>query len=106
MGDGFRAQRGTLHTPAPPRRHKRSDAYAYHASPARDARLPSDSGWCWRALPAARAHLGEGATEEDLLSYIAFPAQADEFFARRAQKQRRRLPYQVTAVADGGEGGC
>ncbi|MBQ3076396.1 MAG: pyruvate carboxylase subunit B [Clostridia bacterium] len=58
------------------------------------------------ALPAARAHLGEGATEEDLLSYIAFPAQADEFFARRAQKQRRRLPYQVTAVADGGEGGC
>ena len=37
-------------------------------------------------FPAAREHLGERArNEEDVLSYIAFPQQSEQFFARREQ---------------------
>ena len=37
-------------------------------------------------FPAAREHLGTHArSEEDVLSYIAFPQQAEQFFERREQ---------------------
>ena len=37
-------------------------------------------------FPAAREHLGQHArSEEDVLSYIAFPQQSEQFFARREQ---------------------
>ena len=37
-------------------------------------------------FPAAHEHLGERArSEEDVLSYIAFPQQAEQFFTRREQ---------------------
>ena len=37
-------------------------------------------------VPAAREHLGQHArSEEDVLSYIAFPQQSEQFLARREQ---------------------
>ena len=50
-------------------------------------------------LPAAREHLGPlAARDEDVLSYVAFPQQAEAFFKRREQKKRRTLPYAVAPV--------
>ncbi len=52
-------------------------------------------------LPAARQYLGERArSDEDVLSYIAFPAQAEAFFKRREAKERGRFEYSVQKIED------
>lgn len=51
------------------------------------------------ALPEARKYLGDRATcDEDVLSYIAFPQQAEEFFDRREEKKKRTFTYAITKV--------
>ena len=50
------------------------------------------------AVEAARAELG-GANDEDVLSYIAFPAQAEKFFAAREEKRRRSYAYTIREVS-------
>ena len=51
------------------------------------------------AVEAARAELGETARcDEDVLSYIAFPAQAEKFFAAREEKRRRSYSYTIREV--------
>ena len=45
-----------------------------------------------------RAELG-GANDEDVLSYIAFPAQAEKFFAAREEKRRRSYAYTIREVS-------
>ena len=50
-------------------------------------------------LEAARAELGGRATcEEDVLSYIAFPQQAEAYFEKRDAKKRRTYTYTVRAA--------
>jgi oxaloacetate decarboxylase alpha subunit len=47
-------------------------------------------------LEAARTELGSRAqSEEDVLSYIAFPQQAEAYFEAREAKKRRTLAYSV-----------
>ena len=50
-------------------------------------------------LPAAREYLGDRATcDEDVLSYIAFPQQAEAFFDKRDEKKRRTFSYSIKSV--------
>ena len=50
-------------------------------------------------LPEARAYLGDRATcDEDVLSYIAFPQQAEAFFAKRDEKKRRTFSYSIKSL--------
>ncbi len=50
-------------------------------------------------VEAARAYLGSKATcDEDVLSYIAFPAQAEAFFDKRAAKKNNTFSYTVRRV--------
>ncbi len=50
-------------------------------------------------LPAARAYLGDTAqTDEDVLSYIAFPPQAEAFFKAREEKEKRKFKYKIEQV--------
>lgn len=50
-------------------------------------------------VEAARAYLGSKATcDEDVLSYIAFPAQAEAFFDKRDQKKNNTFSYTVRRV--------
>ncbi|MDR2753450.1 MAG: pyruvate carboxylase subunit B [Oscillospiraceae bacterium] len=52
-------------------------------------------------LEAAKAELGSRATcEEDILSYIAFPQQAETFFAAREAKRSKTFPYVLRKVED------
>lgn len=52
-------------------------------------------------LPAAREYLGDRASsDEDVLSYIAFPAQAEAFFRRREAKEKGRFAYSVQKIED------
>ncbi|HRT81564.1 MAG TPA: pyruvate carboxylase subunit B [Oscillospiraceae bacterium] len=52
-------------------------------------------------LPAAREYLGERAkSDEDVLSYIAFPTQAEAFFKKREAKEKGRFSYLVEKLAD------
>ena len=47
-------------------------------------------------LAAARAALGKTArSDEDVLSYIAFPDQALAFFKRREDKKKKTYTYSV-----------
>ena len=50
-------------------------------------------------LPEARAYLGSRATcDEDVLSYIAFPAQAEKFFEARAEKEKNTFKYSIKRI--------
>lgn len=47
-------------------------------------------------LPAARAYLGKRAkSDEDVLSYIAFPPQAEAFFDKRDEKEKHTYSYTI-----------
>lgn len=48
---------------------------------------------------AAKAHLGDTATsDEDILSYIAFPQQAEQYFAKRDSGKPLRVRYSIREV--------
>ena len=48
---------------------------------------------------AAKAEIGSKAhSDEDVLSYIAFPAQAEAFFDRREAKRSRTLKYDIKRI--------
>lgn len=50
-------------------------------------------------LDAAREYLGSRATcDEDVLSYIAFPAQAEAFFDKRDEKKKNTFTYSIKKV--------
>ena len=50
-------------------------------------------------LPAARAYLGTRAkSDEDVLSYIAFPPQAEAFFEKRDAKEKHTYKYSIEKV--------
>ena len=50
-------------------------------------------------VEAARAYLGSIATcDEDVLSYIAFPAQAEAFFDKRDAKKKNTFSYTIRKV--------
>ena len=50
-------------------------------------------------LPPAREYLGSRATcDEDVLSYIAFPPQAEAFFDRRDAKKKNTFSYKITKI--------
>lgn len=50
-------------------------------------------------VEAARAYLGERATcDEDVLSYIAFPVQAEKFFEKREEKKKKTFSYFIKKV--------
>ncbi len=50
-------------------------------------------------MEEAKAYLGDRATcEEDVLSYIAFPAQAEAFFDKRDAKKNNTYTYTIKAV--------
>lgn len=50
-------------------------------------------------LPAAREYLGSRAkSDEDVLSYIAFPPQAEAFFEKRDAKEKHTYKYSIEKV--------
>lgn len=50
-------------------------------------------------IPAAREYLGDRATcDEDVLSYIAFPQQAEAFFDRRDELKKRTFTYSIKKI--------
>ncbi|MBR5497436.1 MAG: pyruvate carboxylase subunit B [Clostridia bacterium] len=50
-------------------------------------------------LPEARAYLGSRATcDEDVLSYIAFPQQAEAFFEKRDDLRKRTFSFSIKEV--------
>ncbi len=51
------------------------------------------------AFEATKAELGDKAkSDEDVLSYIAFPMQAEAFFAKRDEKERNTFKYTIREV--------
>ena len=51
------------------------------------------------AFEAAKAELGSKAkSDEDVLSYIAFPMQAEAFFAKRDEKERNTFKYTIKEI--------
>ena len=50
-------------------------------------------------VEAARKYLGSKATcDEDVLSYISFPAQAEAFFDKREEKKRNTFTYKINKI--------
>ena len=50
-------------------------------------------------MEEAKAYLGSKATcEEDVLSYIAFPTQAEAFFEKREADRKNRFTYTITRI--------
>ena len=50
-------------------------------------------------LPEARAYLGEKATcDEDVLSYCAFPQQAEAYFDKRDEMKKRTFTYAIKKI--------
>ncbi len=50
-------------------------------------------------VEAAKAYLGDKAkSEEDVLSYIAFPVQAEAFFEKRDEKERNTFKYTIKEI--------
>ena len=50
-------------------------------------------------LPTAREYLGSRATcDEDVLSYIAFPAQAEAYFDKRDEKKKNTFTYTIKKI--------
>ena len=50
------------------------------------------------AFEKAKAELGGSHSDEDVLSYIAFPQQAEKFFAYREEKKKNTYSYEFKAV--------
>ena len=51
------------------------------------------------AFEKAKAELGDKATcDEDVLSYIAFPTQAENFFEKRAEERKNTYTYDFKAI--------
>ena len=47
-------------------------------------------------IPAAREYLGDLAeSEEDVLSYVAFPQQAEAFLKERREKKALKVEYTI-----------
>lgn len=52
-------------------------------------------------LPEAREHLGARArSDEDVLSYIAFPPQAEAFFDKRDELEKNTFTYSIEKIED------
>jgi len=52
-------------------------------------------------LEEAREYLGDRAeSEEDVLSYVAFPAQAEAFFEKREEKKALVVNYTIEEVKE------
>ena len=52
-------------------------------------------------IPAAVKKLGDIATcEEDILSYVAFPQQAEKFFQYREEHKGMKVTYSIQKVDD------
>ena len=50
-------------------------------------------------MEEARAYLGDRATcDEDVLSYIAFPTQAEAFFDKRDELKKNTFTYTIKRV--------
>lgn len=50
-------------------------------------------------FPGAKAYLGERAqSDEDVLSYIAFPQQAEQYFAKRDSEKPLKVTYSIKEV--------
>ena len=50
-------------------------------------------------MEKAKAEIGDKAkSEEDVLSYIAFPTQAEAFFDKREEKARNTFKYTIREV--------
>ena len=50
-------------------------------------------------FPAAKAYLGDLAeSEEDVLSYVAFPQQAEKFLKERQEKKALKVSYTIQEV--------
>lgn len=50
-------------------------------------------------IPAAREYLGDRATcDEDVLSYIAFPTQAEAFFEKREERKKNTFSYSIKRI--------
>ena len=50
-------------------------------------------------MEEAKAYLGNKATcEEDVLSYIAFPTQAEAFFEKREADRKNTFSYTITRI--------
>ena len=50
-------------------------------------------------MEKAKEEIGDMArSEEDVLSYIAFPAQAEAFFKKREEKERNTFKYTIREV--------
>lgn len=50
-------------------------------------------------IPAAREYLGDRATcDEDVLSYIAFPQQAEAYFDKRDEQKKRTFTYAIKKI--------
>ena len=59
------------------------------------ATLPTDT------FEKAEAELGDMAkSEEDVLSYIAFPPVAEAFFKARKQREEQKVAYSITKVEE------
>jgi len=51
-------------------------------------------------IPAAKKYLGDLAeSEEDVLSYVAFPQQAEKFLKERQEKKALKVKYTITEEA-------
>lgn len=50
------------------------------------------------AFEKTKAELGGNLSDEDVLSYIAFPQQAEKFFAYREEKKKNTYSYEFKAV--------
>ena len=54
------------------------------------------------AFEATKAELGDKAkSDEDVLSYIAFPMQAEAYFAKRDEKERNTFKYTIKEILGG-----
>ncbi len=52
-------------------------------------------------LPEAREYLGARArSDEDVLSYIAFPPQAEAFFDKRDELEKNTFAYSIEKIED------
>ncbi|MGI6248972.1 MAG: pyruvate carboxylase subunit B [Acutalibacteraceae bacterium] len=52
-------------------------------------------------LPSAREYLGDrAASDEDVLSYVAFPAQAEAYFEKREAKKKKTFNYTIEKIED------
>ncbi len=53
------------------------------------------------AFEKAKAEIGDKAkSDEDVLSYIAFPTQAEAFFDKREEKKKNTFTYSIKKIED------